>query len=87
MHFCAQLHASVLVCVCLCANTLRVWNGLCRDAVWRSRVEIAWHMHHRGDSVGEGGSQAVKKKKNGERERECDGEKRQERREKRQRRE
>lgn len=44
-------------------------------AVWRSRVEIVWHIHHRGDSVSEGGSQAGGRKR---RERERELERRQE---------
>lgn len=36
-------------------------------------MEIVWHMHHCGDSVGEGGSQAGEKKKK-RRERQSDGE-------------
>lgn len=49
-------------------------------------MEIVWHMHHCGDSVSEGGSQAAERKRR-ERERESDGERVLERRQEREKKE
>lgn len=57
------------VCVYICVCKLSVKIGLCSAVVWRSRVEMDWHIHHCGDSVSEGGSQARESKR---RERERD---------------
>lgn len=65
------LHQLSVECVC----KLLVRSGLRGAAVWRSRVEIVWHMHHRGDSVSEGGSQQEKGEREWVREWEQAGEK------------